>query len=134
MSLEEMQASVDELNAEMEAWKAQNPFWRPLDELDPSATGLKMYTQVGAQIYYSHSEIMINRMPLIYESIHLSLRDEQNRLLPSERLSSICQRANSVCIQAARNILNLIDLLPWGEIGIFWYVDRHSFSSPEFPD
>lgn len=118
----EVHATVKELNAELEEWKRNNPVDEQLPQGAADADNLMGISQIGLQLAYYNSVIMINRIPLLHDFFstpHLT-NDPCKQNTHPRPLSAQSSYSTNICVQAARDSLKLVTTMPWGDIAWIW--------------
>ncbi|GMF78530.1 unnamed protein product [Aspergillus oryzae] len=121
MSPREIYDIVRELREELEEWHNASPFTQQLKPRGASQDFLVGFATAGLQFGYYNSMIMIHRLPL---TIHFAYMrhstidvkwDVDHKTIFNEST-----KASSICVQAARDTLKLVNNLPWGDIAWIW--------------
>lgn len=122
-SISEVRATVNELSAELEKWKRENPYISiSSSSADAGKDDMELISRLGQRISYYNSLIMIHRMPFLREVL-VWTRSHPSLSGPNVDFKSIfgeSYESIQLCVQAARDSLKLINQLPWRDIGYAW--------------
>lgn len=119
-SPEEICQIVRELHAELEEWKNDNPIDNShLNHVNGDGF-LLGFASVGLQFVYFNSLIMIHRMPLVLYYYARTLENESRIHFDPKWFGDQSRESASVCVQAARDTLRLVNSMPWGDIAWIW--------------
>ncbi|KAE8136243.1 fungal-specific transcription factor domain-containing protein [Aspergillus pseudotamarii] len=121
MSPKEIYKVVRELREELEEWHQASPFTQKLKPRGASEDFLVGFATAGLQFGYFNSMIMIHRLPL---TIHFAyVRHSTINVkwdVDHKTIFNESTKASSICVQAARDTLKLVNNLPWGDIAWIW--------------
>jgi hypothetical protein len=125
-SSSEVRAAVYGLDAELEKWKRDNPYMDVLSS-SSSPTGaagkedVELIAKIGQRLAYYNSLIVVHRMPFLHEVVEWSsLHPDSDSNIDFKTVFAESYGSVEVCVQAARDSLKLIDLLPWRDVGYAW--------------
>ncbi|KAE8353996.1 fungal-specific transcription factor domain-containing protein [Aspergillus coremiiformis] len=112
---------IRELREELEEWHHASRFTEQMKPRGEGEDFLVGFATAGLQFSYYHSKIMIHRLPL---AIHFAyVRHYKIGVKWDVDYKTILQEssiASSICVQAARDTLKLVNNLPWGDIAWIW--------------
>ncbi|KAE8410877.1 fungal-specific transcription factor domain-containing protein [Aspergillus pseudocaelatus] len=121
MSPKEIYEIVRELREELEEWHQASPFTQQSKPRGASEDFLVGFATAGLQFGYFNSMIMIHRLPL---TIHFAyVRHSTINVkwdVDHKTIFNESTKASSICVQAARDTLKLVNNLPWGDIAWIW--------------
>ncbi|KAI9376711.1 fungal-specific transcription factor domain-containing protein [Aspergillus egyptiacus] len=110
---------VHKLHAELQEWKGSSRVDTLFKQRGTGEDFLAGLASAGLFLIYYNSLIMIHRIPLwinsLYQSRAESVPELDLRLMLNQSSSSA-----TVCVQAARDTLKLVNNLPWGDIAWIW--------------
>ncbi|KAE8378934.1 fungal-specific transcription factor domain-containing protein [Aspergillus bertholletiae] len=121
MTPKEIYGIVRELRKELEEWHDASPCAQQLKPRGAGEDFLVGFATAGLQFGYFNSMIMIHRLPLTIHFAYMGQStvnvkwDVDHKTIVNES-----SRASSICIQAARDTLKLVNNLPWGDIAWIW--------------
>ncbi|EED16376.1 conserved hypothetical protein [Talaromyces stipitatus ATCC 10500] len=84
---------------------------------------VKIIAHISEKLTYLNSLILINRMPLLFEvaaqkGAHPD-RDAKTRI---KNISATSRHHHLICLHAARDSLQLLERLPWRDVGFSWAI------------
>jgi hypothetical protein len=114
----EIYQAVKELHAELENWKKDYPLNDEPKLQVADSDFLFGFASIGLHLVYHNALIMIHRIPLLLHYL-VGQREESP---PELKLLSIANASRSgvICVQAARDTLNMVNNMPWGDIAWLW--------------
>ncbi|KAF5860242.1 hypothetical protein ETB97_001776 [Aspergillus alliaceus] len=120
-SPKEIYKIVRELRDELEEWHNASPFTQRMKPRGAGEDFLIGFATAGLQFGYYNSMIMIHRLPL---TIHFAyVRHSPVGVkwdVDRKTILNESSTASSICVQAARETLKLVNNLPWGDIAWIW--------------
>lgn len=121
MSIIDIFRVVDELHTELEEWKNDSAVDIQLKLKPAGEDFLFGFGSAGLRFVYYNSLIMIHRIPLIVHFVHARYvsRDRQ-KTSELRRIADQSAASSTICVQAARDTLKLVNSLPWGDIAWIW--------------
>ncbi|ODM24452.1 hypothetical protein SI65_02042 [Aspergillus cristatus] len=112
---------IDELNAELEEWKNNGIFDLQLKMKPAGEDFLFGFATAGLRLVYYNSLIMVHRIPLIVHFIHARhVPPERQKASDLRLIANHSAASATICLQAARDTLKLVNSLPWGDIAWIW--------------
>lgn len=117
---EEVCQIVKDLHAELEEWKTENPFDNSFLHQVEGEGFLLGFASVGLQFVYYNSLIMVHRMPLLLHYFAQRVGSETPLHFDPACFANQSQVSASVCVNAARDTLKLVNSMPWGDIAWIW--------------
>lgn len=121
MSIIDIFRVVDQLHTELEEWKNDSAVDIQLKLKPAGEDFLFGFGSAGLRFVYYNSLIMIHRIPLIVHFVHARYvsRDRQ-KTSELRRIADQSAASSTICVQAARDTLKLVNSLPWGDIAWIW--------------
>ncbi|KAL4905402.1 fungal-specific transcription factor domain-containing protein [Aspergillus multicolor] len=118
-STAEICETVHKLHADLQDWKSNSQFEALLRQRGSGEDFLAGFASAGLFLLYNNTLMMIHRIPMLMSFVYQSRADSVSqidmRLILSQSASSAI-----VCVQAARDILQSINHLPWGDVAWIW--------------
>lgn len=119
----EIYQTVRELHAELKNWKHEHPFLNEPKQHVDEDDFLFGFACVGLHFVYYNALIMIHRIPLLLNSAYShsypnASGKRQNDIKPLS--NSQASASASICVQAARDTLKLVNNMPWGNTSWIW--------------
>lgn len=111
---------VKELHAELEEWRNANPIDNTNLKQVNGDNFLSGFASVGLQLVYYNCLIMIHRMPLVLGHYARYLGNTTQIHFDLRWFADQSHVSSSVCVQAARETLRLVNNMPWGDIAWLW--------------
>lgn len=111
---------VKELHAELEEWRNANPIDNTNLKQVNGDNFLSSFASVGLQLVYYNCLIMIHRMPLVLGHYARYLGNTTQIHFDLRWFADQSHVSSSVCVQAARETLRLVNNMPWGDIAWLW--------------
>jgi len=79
------------------------------------------FATAGLRLVYYNSLIMVHRVPLIVHFIHARhIPPERQKASDLRLIANQSAASATICLQAARDTLKLVNSLPWGDIAWIW--------------
>lgn len=117
---EELCQTVKELHAELEEWRNANPIDSShLDQIKGDGF-LAGFASIGLQLVYYNCLIMIHRLPLVLYYYARRFENESRIHFDPRWFGDQPHVSASVCVQAARETLRLVNSMPWGDVAWIW--------------
>ncbi|KAL6230423.1 hypothetical protein BDW75DRAFT_222787 [Aspergillus navahoensis] len=111
--------TVHKLNAELQDWKSRSQFDTLFKQRGSGQDFLVGFASASLFLLYNNTLMMIHRVPVLinfaYQSRAERIPELDLRLMFNQSSSSAV-----LCVQAAREILKLINHLPWGDVAWIW--------------
>ena len=112
---------IDELHSELEEWKKDSAVDVQLKLKPAGEDFLFGFGSAGLRFVYYNSLIMIHRIPLIVHFVHARyMSRERQKTSDLRRIADQSAASSTICVQAARDTLKLVNNLPWGDIAWIW--------------
>ncbi|KAL4973906.1 fungal-specific transcription factor domain-containing protein [Aspergillus desertorum] len=111
--------TVHKLDAELQKWKGRVQFDNLLKQRGSGQDFLVDFASASLFLLYNNTLMMIHRIPMIINFVYQSRAER----IPKADLRLILNQSSSsavLCVQAAREILKLINHLPWGDVAWIW--------------
>ncbi|EAA62401.1 hypothetical protein AN5220.2 [Aspergillus nidulans FGSC A4] len=110
---------VHKLDAELQDWRRESQFDTSLKQRGSGQDFLVGFASASLFLLYNNTLMMIHRIPTLINFVYQSRAER----IPELDLRLILNQSSSsaiLCVQAARDILNLINHLPWGDVAWIW--------------
>lgn len=117
---EEICRIVNDLHRELEEWRSENPFDNSCLQHVEGKGFLLGFASVGLQFVYYNSLIMVHRMPLLLHYYANRVGSEIQLHIDPASFADQSQVSIAVCVNAARDTLKLVNVMPWGDIAWIW--------------
>ncbi|KAL4746612.1 hypothetical protein BDW72DRAFT_30929 [Aspergillus terricola var. indicus] len=111
--------TVHKLDAELQDWRSKSQFDTLLKQRVSGQDFLVGLASASLFLLYNNTLMMIHRIPTLINFVYQSRAER----IPELDLRLILNQSSSsavLCVQAARDILNLINHLPWGDVAWIW--------------
>jgi hypothetical protein len=111
--------TVHKLDAELQDWRSESQFDTLLKQRGSGQDFLVGFASASLFLLYNNTLMMIHRIPTLINFVYQSRAER----IPELDLRLILNQSSSsavLCVQAARDILNLINYLPWGDVAWIW--------------
>ncbi|KAL4998205.1 fungal-specific transcription factor domain-containing protein [Aspergillus recurvatus] len=111
--------TVHKLDAELQDWKSRSQFDTLLKQRSSGQDFLVSFASASLFLLYNNTLMMIHRIPMLMNFVYQSRAER----IPELDLRLILNQSSSsavLCVQAAREILKLINHLPWGDVAWIW--------------
>ncbi|KAL4990278.1 fungal-specific transcription factor domain-containing protein [Aspergillus falconensis] len=111
--------TVHKLDAELQDWKSRSQFDTLLKQRGSGQDFLVGFASASLFLLYNNTLMMIHRIPMLINMVYQS----RTGRIPELDLRLISNQSSSsavLCVQAAREILKLINHLPWGDVAWIW--------------
>ncbi|KAL4761526.1 transcription factor domain-containing protein [Aspergillus foveolatus] len=111
--------TVHKLDAELQDWRRESQFDILLKQRGSGQDFLVGFASASLFLLYNNTLMMIHRIPTLINFVYQSRAER----IPELDLRLILNQSSSsavLCVQAARDILNLINHLPWGDVAWIW--------------
>lgn len=112
---------IDGLNTELEEWKRNGIFDLQLKMKPAGEDFLFGFATAGLRLVYYNLLIMVHRIPLIVHFIHARhIPPDRQKASDLRLIANQSAASATICLQAARDTLKLVNSLPWGDIAWIW--------------
>ncbi|OKP14788.1 Activator of stress genes 1 [Penicillium subrubescens] len=113
----EIYQSVQELDAELRAWRKDYPFDENPRQKVAEPNFLMGFAAIGLHFVYYNALIMIHRIPLLLNYL-INERPEPRELKALSKAHAA--KSSVICVTAARDTLRMVNNMPWGDIAWVW--------------
>lgn len=113
----EIYQSVQELDAELRAWRKDYPFDENPRQKVAEPNFLMGFAAIGLHFVYYNALIMIHRIPLLLNYL-INERAEPKELKALSKAHAA--KSSVICVTAARDTLRMVNNMPWGDIAWVW--------------
>ncbi|KAF3387590.1 hypothetical protein F1880_000621 [Penicillium rolfsii] len=113
----EIYQSVQELDAELRAWRKDYPFEDNPRQKVAEPNFLMGFAAIGLHFVYYNALIMTHRIPLLLSHL-INERAEPRELKALSKAHAA--KSAVICVTAARDTLRMVNNMPWGDIAWVW--------------